>query len=667
VFETVLVANRGEIAVRVIRTLRAMGIRSVAVHSDADAGALHTRLADVAVPIGPAPAAQSYLSIERVLEAAARTGAQAIHPGYGFLSENVDFARACAAAGVVFIGPPVDAIEAMADKIRAKQTVMAAGVPVVPGRTEPGMTDAQVAEAAVAVGFPALLKPSAGGGGKGMRVVRTAEELPEAIAAARREARGSFGDDTLLVERYVGNSRHIEVQVLGDAHGNVIHLGERECSLQRRHQKVIEEAPSPLLETEMRASMGRAAVEAARAVGYTGAGTVEFIVDADRPRDFFFLEMNTRLQVEHPVTEAVTGLDLVELQVRIAAGERLPVGQGDVSLDGHAIEARLYAEDPARGFLPSAGTVLGLAEAEGPGIRVDSSLAVGTVVGTDYDPMLAKVVAWAPTRETARARLVAALGRTAVLGVTTNAGFLRALLTEPDVVAGRLDTGLIERRGEALTTADPVPSTVHVAAALALLVETEPVGPVVDRWDVPDGWRLGEPAWTVRRLQAAGGEPVEVRLRGRSTAAEVRVGDGGVVPARAARDGDRLTVTVGDLTSSYAVVHEGGTVWLAADGHVTALREHERLASSAGAAAGDGVVTSPMPGTVTVVRAAVGDEVEAGTPLLVVEAMKMEHVLTAPVAGTVTELGVAAGQTVALDERVALVTPAAAADEQQEN
>ncbi|WP_324276606.1 acetyl-CoA carboxylase biotin carboxylase subunit [Blastococcus brunescens] len=319
-FETVLVANRGEIAVRVIRTLREMGIRSVAVHSDADAGALHTRLADVAVPIGPASAAQSYLSIERVLEAAQRTGAQAIHPGYGFLSENVEFARACEKAGIVFIGPPVAAIEAMGDKIRAKQTVMAAGVPVVPGRTEPGMSDEQVTDAAVAVGFPVLLKPSAGGGGKGMRVVRSTEELADAIAGARREARSSFGDDTLLVERYVGNSRHIEVQVLGDTHGTVIHLGERECSLQRRHQKVIEEAPSPLLDTSMRASMGRAAVEAAKAVGYTGAGTVEFIVDADRPRDFFFLEMNTRLQVEHPVTECITGMDLVEQQIRVAAG-----------------------------------------------------------------------------------------------------------------------------------------------------------------------------------------------------------------------------------------------------------------------------------------------------------------------------------------------------------
>jgi acetyl-CoA/propionyl-CoA carboxylase biotin carboxyl carrier protein len=534
------------------------------------------------------------------------------------------------------------------------------------------MTDQQVAEAAVAVGFPVLLKPSAGGGGKGMRVVRSEEELPDAIAGARREAAGSFGDDTLLVERYVGNSRHIEVQVLGDAHGNVIHLGERECSLQRRHQKVIEEAPSPLMDTASRASMGRAAVEAAKAVGYTGAGTVEFIVDADsggRGGDmaFFFLEMNTRLQVEHPVTECITGLDLVEQQIRVAAGERLPIDQSDVTLDGHAIEARLYAEDPSRGFLPQAGTVLGLVEPSGPGIRLDSSLAVGTVVGSDYDPMLAKVIAWAPTRETARARLAGALGQTAVLGLTTNAAFLRRLLTDPDVVAGRLDTGLIERRGDALTAAEPVPLIVYAAAALALLLESEPAGPVVDRWDVPDGWRLGDPAWTVRRLQAAGGDPVDVRLRGRSSAAEIEVGDGGRVAARATRDGDRLTVTVGDLTTSYTVVHAGGTVWLAADGRVTALREQERLSAHTEGSGADGVVTAPMPGTVTVVRAAVGDEVAAGTPLLVVEAMKMEHVLTAPVAGTVAELGVTAGQTVALDERVALVIPAAAATDQQEN
>jgi acetyl-CoA/propionyl-CoA carboxylase biotin carboxyl carrier protein len=658
VFDTVLVANRGEIAVRVIRTLRTLGIRSVAVHSEADTGALHTRLADVAVPIGPAPAAQSYLSIERVIDAARRTGAQAVHPGYGFLSENVDFARACEQAGIVFIGPPVAAIEAMGDKIRAKQTVMAAGVPVVPGRTEPGMDDDAVALAAVEVGFPVLLKPSAGGGGKGMRVVRGPDELTAQIAAARREARGSFGDDTLLVERYLANSRHIEVQVFGDTHGTVIHLGERECSLQRRHQKVIEEAPSPLLDTGMRARMGGAAVEAARAVGYTGAGTVEFIVDADSPEDFFFLEMNTRLQVEHPVTECVTGLDLVELQLRVAAGERLPIGQSDVTLDGHAIEARVYAEDPARGFLPQAGEVVGLVEPTGPGIRVDSSLRVGGVVGTDYDPMLAKVIAWGPDRETARARLVTALGRTVVLGVATNTTFLRDLLDDPDVVAGRLDTALIERRGDALTHADPPPPHVYAAAALALLLESEAAASS-DPWDDASGWRLGEPAWTVRRLQAAGGDPVTVRVRGRSDAAQVQVAGGEPMAARVSRDGDVLGVTLDDVTTRFTVVHAAGTVWLAVEGHVAALREHERLASVAGAAASDGAVTAPMPGTVTVVQVSVGDQVEAGTPLLVVEAMKMEHVLTAPVAGTVTELPVTAGHQVRLDERVAVVTPPA--------
>nr|WP_208383997.1 acetyl/propionyl/methylcrotonyl-CoA carboxylase subunit alpha [Modestobacter marinus] len=659
-----MVANRGEIAVRVIRTLRAMGIRSVAVHSEADAGALHTRLADVAVPIGPAPAALSYLSIDRVLDAARRTGAQAVHPGYGFLSENVEFARACEKAGIVFIGPPVAAIEAMGDKIRAKRTVAAAGVPVVPGRTEPGMDDDAVARAAVEVGFPVLLKPSAGGGGKGMRVVRDPAELAEQIAGARREARSSFGDDTLLVERYLGHSRHIEVQVFGDEHGTVVHLGERECSLQRRHQKVVEEAPSPLLSPAQREGMGRAAVEAARAVGYTGAGTVEFIVDADSPQDFFFLEMNTRLQVEHPVTECVTGLDLVELQLRVAAGEPLPIGQDDVRLTGHAIEARVYAEDPARGFLPQAGDVVGLVEPAGAGIRVDSSLRVGGVVGTDYDPMLAKVVAWGPDRETARARLVTALGDTAVLGVATNTGFLRDLLTDPDVVAGRLDTGLIERRGEALTGARPTPPHVHAAAALALLAEIEPRGAVVDPWADTSGWRLGEPAWTVRRLQAPGADPVTVRVRGRTTAAQVRVGDGEPMAARVDRDGDRLSVTLDDVTTRYTVVHAGGTVWLAGDGHTVGLREHERLAAAGTAAGSDGAVSAPMPGTVTVVQVSLGDQVEAGTPLLVVEAMKMEHVLTAPLAGTVTELPVTAGQSVRLDERVAVVTPPAPGEEE---
>ncbi|MEN3318226.1 MAG: acetyl-CoA/propionyl-CoA carboxylase, biotin carboxylase, biotin carboxyl carrier protein, partial [Mycobacterium sp.] len=398
IFHTVLVANRGEIAVRVIRTLRAMGIRSVAVFSEADAGARHVAEADVAVGIGPAPARQSYLNIDAVVAAAKRTGAQAVHPGYGFLSENAQFAAALQAAGIVFIGPPAAAIQTMGDKIAAKAAVSEFGVPVVPGVSRPGLTDADLIAGVDEVGYPVLVKPSAGGGGKGMRVVHQPAELPVALASARREAASAFGDDTLFIERFVLNPRHIEVQVLADGYGNVIHLGERECSLQRRHQKVIEEAPSPLLDPATRARIGAAACDTARSVEYTGAGTVEFIVSADRPDEFFFMEMNTRLQVEHPVTEMVTGIDLVELQVRIAAGEKLPIAQDDITMTGHAIEARIYAEDPGNGFLPTGGRVLDLVEPQGPGVRVDSGLARDTVVGSDYDPMLAKVIAHADDR-----------------------------------------------------------------------------------------------------------------------------------------------------------------------------------------------------------------------------------------------------------------------------
>ncbi len=444
-FDTVLVANRGEIAVRVVRTLRTLGVRSVAVYSDADAGARHVREADTAVRIGPAPAAESYLSVERLLEAAARTGARAVHPGYGFLAENAEFARACEAAGLAFIGPTADAIALMGDKIRAKETVKAAGVPVVPGSSGSGLTDAQLVDAAREIGMPVLLKPSAGGGGKGMRLVRDEARLADEIAAARREARASFGDDTLLVERWIDRPRHIEIQVLADGHGNVVHLGERECSLQRRHQKIIEEAPSVLLDEKTRTAMGEAAVQAARSCGYRGAGTVEFIVPGNDPSQYYFMEMNTRLQVEHPVTELVTGLDLVEWQLRVAAGERLAFGQDDVRLTGHAVEARLCAEDPARGFLPSGGTVLRLREPQGDGVRTDSGLTEGTEVGSLYDPMLSKVIAYGPDRATALRRLRAALAGTVTLGVQTNAGFLRRLLAHPAVVSGELDTGLVER------------------------------------------------------------------------------------------------------------------------------------------------------------------------------------------------------------------------------
>ncbi len=636
-FDTVLVANRGEIAVRVVRTLRSMGVRSVAVFSDADADARHVREADEAVRIGPAPAAESYLSVERLLEAAARTGAQAVHPGYGFLAENAGFARACEEAGLVFIGPPADAIALMGDKIRAKETVQAAGVPVVPGSSGSGLTDAQLAQAAREIGTPVLLKPSAGGGGKGMRLVRDEALLADEIAAARREARASFGDDTLLVERWIDRPRHIEIQVLADGHGNVVHLGERECSLQRRHQKVIEEAPSVLLDEATRAAMGEAAVQAARSCGYRGAGTVEFIVPGEDPSQYYFMEMNTRLQVEHPVTELVTGLDLVEWQLRVAAGERLGFAQEDVRLTGHAIEARLCAEDPARGFLPSGGTVLRLHEPEGDGVRTDSGLSEGTEVGSLYDPMLSKVIAYGPDRATALRKLRAALARTVTLGVQTNAGFLRRLLAHPAVVAGELDTGLVEREVDSLVATD-VPEEVYEAAAAVRLDALRPRGDGwTDPFSVPSGWRMGgEPKPVAFHLRVT--DPVEHTPRGTHTVTE-----------------DRVSVTVDGVRHTF---HRAAD-WLGRDGDAWHVRDHDPVAASLSGAAHAGAdsLTAPMPGTVTVVKVAVGDEVSAGQSLLVVEAMKMEHVISAPHAGTVAELDVAPGTTVAMDQVLAVIAP----------
>ncbi|MFF8934045.1 biotin carboxylase N-terminal domain-containing protein [Streptomyces paradoxus] len=631
-FETVLVANRGEIAVRVIRTLRSMGVRSVAVFSDADADARHVREADAAVRIGPAAASESYLSVERLLEAAARTGAQAVHPGYGFLAENAAFARACAEAGLVFIGPPADAIALMGDKIRAKETVREAGVPVVPGGRDP-----ELAEAARELGAPVLLKPSAGGGGKGMRLVRDLTRLEEEIASARREARASFGDDTLLVERWIDRPRHIEIQVLADAHGNVVHLGERECSLQRRHQKIIEEAPSVLLDEETRSAMGEAAVQAARSCGYRGAGTVEFIVPGNDPSSYYFMEMNTRLQVEHPVTELITGLDLVEWQLRVAAGEPLGFTQQDVRLTGHAVEARICAEDPARGFLPSGGTVLRLREPQGDGVRTDSGLTEGTEVGSLYDPMLSKVIAYGPDRATALRKLRAALAETVTLGVQTNAGFLRRLLAHPAVVSGDMDTGLVEREVEGLVPTD-VPEEVYEAAAAVRLEALKPEpGGWTDPFSVPSGWRLGgepKPAAFHLRVQ----EALEYTPRGTATVTA-----------------DRVAVTLDGVRHTF---HRAAD-WLGRDGDAWHVRDHDPVAASLTRAAHAGAdsLTAPMPGTVTVVKVAVGDEVSAGQSLLVVEAMKMEHVIAAPHAGKVTELDVAPGTTVAMDQVLAVIAP----------
>ena len=661
-FETVLIANRGEIAVRVIRTLRAMGIRSVAVFSDADAGARHVAEADVAVNIGPAAARESYLDIDAVVAAAQRTGAQAVHPGYGFLSENAHFAAALKSAGIVFIGPPVGAIQTMGDKIAAKAAVSAFGVPVVPGVSRPGLTDADLIAGADEVGYPVLVKPSAGGGGKGMRVVHEPSELAAALTSARREAGAAFGDDTLFLERFVLNPRHIEVQVLADGFGNVVHLGERECSLQRRHQKVIEEAPSPLLDPATRARIGAAACDTARSVDYTGAGTVEFIVSADRPDEFFFMEMNTRLQVEHPVTEMVTGIDLVEQQVLVAAGCTLPIAQDDVILTGHAIEARVYAEDAGRGFLPTGGTVLGLSEPSGRGVRVDSGLARGTVVGSDYDPMLSKVIAHAQDRAGAIRALDTALAHTAVLGVTTNIDFLRFLLADPDVVAGDLDTGLLDRRLGDYTPAEPADRELIAAAAFTWLRGWP--DPVADLWAVPSGWRVCAAAPTTSRLHA-GDRTDHVYLTGTPAAATAVVEGGETHSLSATLDDDLLTVVLDGLRTEYLVAAVDGQIWLSGAGLTAVIDEvREAPVRPEDELGGDAELTSPMPGSVVAVGVSDGDDVAAGTVVVTVEAMKMEHAMTAPVDGVV-ELLVAVGDQVKVGQPLARVVVAVTPEKEE--
>ncbi|HEX5729832.1 acetyl/propionyl/methylcrotonyl-CoA carboxylase subunit alpha [Microbacterium sp.] len=641
-FDTVLVANRGEIARRVIRTLRRLGIRSIAVYSDADADAPHVREADAAYRIGPAAAAKSYLDGAAILAAARASGAQAVHPGYGFLSENAEFAAACATAGVVFIGPGERALDVMGDKIRAKAHVAGSGVPVVPGIDATGLSDEAIAEAAASVGYPLLIKPSAGGGGKGMQVVRAAADLNEALATARRVASAAFGNDTLLLERLIDRPRHIEVQVMADAHGAVLHLGERECTLQRRHQKVIEEAPSPVIDAGTRDRLGAAACAAAASVDYRGAGTVEFLVAADRPDEFFFIEMNTRLQVEHPVTELVTGLDLVELQLRIAAGEPLGIAQEAVVLTGHAIEARVYAESPARGFLPASGTVLEWMPA--PTARTDSAVESGSEVTSDYDPMIAKVIAYGDDRASALATLDEALARTALLGVDTNIGFLRALLADDAVRAGDLDTGLIDRLPAFV---DPEPSRAALEAAASVVLRND--APASSRssplWQSGSGWRAGGPA-----------VPVPVLLQS----------DDGTVHAVASEGGATGRLSSADAApADTAVVRQDadGALWVHADGAASRLRHltrrealDRRLAEAGGpAAAAHPELRAPMPGAVVAVHVADGARVRAGERVVTIEAMKMEHPVTAPHDGTAV-IGVTVGDQVHRDQILARVT-----------
>jgi acetyl-CoA/propionyl-CoA carboxylase biotin carboxyl carrier protein len=625
-FDTVLVANRGEIARRVIRTLRRLGIRSVAVYSDADATAPHVAEADEAVRIGEAAASHSYLDVDAIIGAAQATGAQAIHPGYGFLSENPALGRACADAGIVFIGPGAQALDVMADKIRARDHVAASGVPIVPGFSAAGMSDDEIAAAADRAGYPLLIKPSAGGGGKGMQEVYRPDEIRDAVATARRVATAAFGDDTLLFERLIQRPRHIEVQVLGDTHGRVMHLGERECTLQRRHQKVIEEAPSPLIDATTRARLGEAACAAAASVAYTGAGTVEFIVSADRPDEFFFMEMNTRLQVEHPVTELVTGVDLVEQQVRIAAGE--PLELGEIAFVGHAVEARVYAESPARGFLPATGDVLLWQPAEG--VRTDAAVSTGSAVTADYDPMIAKVIAHGTDRAQALERLDAALADTVLFGVESNIDFLRALLADPVVQAGEMDTGLIDRMP---SFEDPDPSEAALAAAATAAPVERERGHASALWRAGSGWR-------------ASAEPVPGRVWFETASGEIV--DGARGPAL------RLA----------ALAQGADEIWVHADGVTSALTpltrrqamEHRLAQRERAEGAAEPELRAPMPGAVVAVHAEGGARVAAGQKIVSIEAMKMEHPVTAPHDGILTLL-VAPGDQVRRDQIIARVDP----------
>ncbi len=656
-FNTVLVANRGEIAVRVIRTLRSLGIRSAAVYSDADANARHVHDADIAVRLGPAPARESYLSIERVIEAALSVGADALHPGHGFLSENADFAQACEAAGIVFIGPPPSAIRAMGDKIESKLTVSRFGVPVVPGINGRGLSDRELIDASGAMELPILIKPSAGGGGKGMRLVHELSQLPSELAAARREALGAFGDDALLLEHYVERPRHIEMQIVADSHGNVVHLGERECSLQRRHQKIIEESPSPFVTPDMRTEMGRQAIAAAQACGYVNAGTVEFIVPGTGSGAFYFMEMNTRLQVEHPVTELVYGVDLVEWQLRIAAGETLPVRQDELMSSGHAIEARIYAEDPANGFLPTGGVVVGLREPLG--VRVDSGLRTGTVVGADYDPMLAKVIAHGSDRSDAIRRLDRALADYAVLGVTTNIAHLRAVLADPDVVAGRLDTTLVESRHSHFSHA-PAPDAALAAVAIRHLQPRRG-----SAWLSNLGWRHGGPVPAKITLQIGTEPPIPIEVQITQAGWLIGLNGNPLTSAAVAEADGQITCHYDGRATTFDLADDGTTVWLGSVGAIWPIRvvlaaRQSRASSDATA----GPILSPMPGMLLAVHVAVGQQVTQGQALAVVEAMKMEHTVTAPAPGVVLRVLAAAGQQLRMSEPLMLLGPHSLTDKE---
>ncbi len=659
-FKKILIANRGEIACRVAATARRLGVRTVAVFSEADANARHVALCDESVAIGPAPARESYLKIERIIAAAQATGAAAIHPGYGFLSENEDFAAACEAAGLVFIGPPASAIHAMGSKSAAKALMEKANVPLVPGYHGEQQEAAFLRTQADAIGYPVLLKASAGGGGKGMRIVGRSEDFEAALASCQREAAASFGDDRVLVEKYLQRPRHIEIQVFADTHGECVYLFERDCSVQRRHQKVLEEAPAPGMSAERRRAMGEAAVNAARAVGYVGAGTVEFIANQDG--SFYFMEMNTRLQVEHPVTEMITGADLVEWQLRVAAGERLPLRQDELRIEGHAIEARIYAENPEKGFLPSTGRLLHLrmpdaAQFMNGDVRIDAGVHEGDTISPHYDPMIAKLVVRGDDRAQALARMAQALAAVEVVGPATNVAFLGRLIGSQPFAAADLDTGLIERHHDALFPPAAEPPLPVLALAVAML--SMPAGATGDPWGAPSGWRLnGSLARALRfTLPSAADAALALTLEYRRDGWHLRRDGDGAALAGIEIAGAAVTLSVDGRRVRGHVVRDGDVFHVFHAGSHWQLAWSDPIAHAGEQEAEGGRLTAPMPGKIVQLLVEPGATVEKGAPLLIMEAMKMEHTISAPARGRVAELLYAVGDQVADGAQLLAFTP----------
>jgi 3-methylcrotonyl-CoA carboxylase alpha subunit len=659
-FRTLLIANRGEIACRVIRSARAMGLRTVAVYSEADRDAMHVAIADEAVLLGPARARDSYLNIARVIEAARQTGAEAVHPGYGFLSENAEFAQACLNAGLVFVGPTAEMMTAMGSKSGSKALMEKAGVPLVPGYHGEAQDEATLAKAADKIGFPVLVKASAGGGGRGMRVVNSAEEVSAAIVSAKREAKAAFGDDRMLIEKFVQNPRHIEVQVIGDSHGNLLSLWERECTLQRRHQKVIEEAPSPTLDANQRETVCAAARKAAGAVNYVGAGTIEFVSDG---KEVFFIEMNTRLQVEHPVTELITGVDLVEWQLRVAFGEKLPLKQDEIKLNGHAIEARVYAENPQKNFMPSVGRIKTWRIPDAvAGLRIDAGYRDGDAVSPYYDAMLAKVIAWAPTRQAAIERLNRGLEETDVRGIVTNIPFLSALVTHPQVRANSIDTGFIERELKKLTEASRALGDLELCAAVAAIVNDEQQAARKEAhspWQT-FGWMPVGQRQRVFSFRQGQGAETKVTLRYGNGASTISIGKHQFVFTTSPAEGGSFDLTIDGMKSRVVAVIEGHELYLRTRHGRFDLHWVDPFGGETEEHVGEDKIVAPLPGTVVALLAEEGATLEKGAAILTLEVMKMEQTLRAPFAGVLKKIKCKVGDIVGEGVELAEVEPAAA-------